>query len=65
MAGAHVPKAFDELVATLLAKDPRDRPQSADAVIDTLAVILASHPWHRDDARRWWQEFYAARAATA
>jgi serine/threonine-protein kinase len=65
IAGAHVPKAFDELVAALLAKDPRDRPQSADAVIDALAEILAVHPWHRDDARRWWQEFYAARAATA
>jgi serine/threonine-protein kinase len=65
IAGAPIPKAFDDLVASLLAKDPRDRPQSADAVIDTLAAILAAHPWRRDDARRWWQEFYAARAATA
>jgi serine/threonine-protein kinase len=65
IAEAEISKAMDELVATLLAKDPRDRPQSADAVIDVLTAILAAQPWQRDDARRWWQEFYAARAATA
>jgi serine/threonine-protein kinase len=65
IAGAPIPRALDDLVARLLAKDPRDRPQSADSVINVLTAVLAAHPWHRDDARRWWQEYYAARSAAA
>ena len=65
VVGPGVPPELDALVARLLAKDPRDRPQSADAVIDVLMATLASHPWQRDDARGWWQEFYAARTVSA
>ncbi|MCX7893811.1 MAG: serine/threonine protein kinase [Burkholderiales bacterium] len=64
LAGPGIPAALDELVARLLAKDPRDRPQSADAVIDVLTRVLAAHPWRRDEARRWWEEFHASRAAS-
>ncbi|MCU0806116.1 MAG: serine/threonine protein kinase [Burkholderiales bacterium] len=65
LAGPAIPAELDHLVAKLLAKDPRERPQSADEVIEVLTAVLATHPWHRDEARRWWQEFYAARAAAA
>ncbi|MBL9091123.1 MAG: response regulator [Planctomycetaceae bacterium] len=40
--GFDVPRALDELVQRLLRKDPRDRYQSADAVLADLATIAAA-----------------------
>ncbi len=40
--GIAVPRAVDELVQRLLKKDPRDRYQSADAVLADLEAILAA-----------------------
>ena len=37
--GISVPRAFDELLQRLLRKDPRDRYQSADAVLADLEAI--------------------------
>lgn len=65
VAGGAIPDPLDELVAHQSAKDPRERPHDAHAVIEALEAILVAVPWQRDDARRWWQEFYAARLATA
>jgi len=39
--GVSVPRAFDELLQRLLRKDPRDRYQSADAVLADLEAIAA------------------------
>ena len=39
--GISVPRAFDELLQRLLRKDPRDRYQSADAVLVDLEAIAA------------------------
>ncbi|MHB8897815.1 MAG: protein kinase domain-containing protein, partial [Thermoguttaceae bacterium] len=39
--GIAVPRAFDELLQRLLRKDPRDRYQSADAVLSDLEAIAA------------------------
>jgi len=38
---AEVPTSVAEIVSALLAKDPRDRPPSAEDVVDTLAAIRA------------------------
>ncbi len=50
----HVPRAVDDLVMACLQKDPRDRPDSAEALFDMAAVCLTRDSWDQADARRWW-----------
>ncbi len=40
--GVHVPRALDELILRLLRKDPRDRYQTAEAVLADLSEIAAA-----------------------
>ena len=49
-----VPRAVDDLVMACLQKDPRDRPDSAEALFDMAAVCLTRDSWDQADARRWW-----------
>jgi eukaryotic-like serine/threonine-protein kinase len=49
-----VPPELDQLVLSLLAKQPADRPASAAAVARALAAI-PGEPWDEEQARRWWQ----------
>jgi eukaryotic-like serine/threonine-protein kinase len=49
-----VPAALDELVLECLAKDPADRPPSADALAERLASIEIPSPWTEPRAREWW-----------
>jgi tRNA A-37 threonylcarbamoyl transferase component Bud32 len=46
---------FESLVMRLLAKDPADRPASANAVIAELDQIARHWPWSQADAERWWE----------
>ncbi len=50
-----IPTALDALIAALLAKDPRQRPQTAAAVRDTLADITpaGTPPRRHSKSRRW------------
>ena len=49
----HVPPTLDRLVLSCLAKDPRDRPQSAGELARSLALIDVN-PWSEQDATQWW-----------
>ena len=48
-----IPRALDELVVACLAKDPKDRPQSAAELARSLEAIDVA-AWGDDDAARWW-----------
>ncbi|MGZ8392748.1 MAG: protein kinase domain-containing protein, partial [Gemmatimonadales bacterium] len=50
-----IPPALDELVLSCLAKDPRDRPQSARALSLRLAEVEGAGGWTQDRARDWWE----------
>ncbi len=49
--GVEIPGALDELVQRLLRKDPRDRYQSAGAVLADLTAIQAAHERAETDPR--------------
>jgi serine/threonine-protein kinase len=49
-----IPKELERLVLDCLAKDPRDRPQTASAIGERLASIVLPSPWTEERARRWW-----------
>jgi serine/threonine-protein kinase len=50
-----IPQPLEELVLELLAKDPRDRPQTSLEVIRRLERMVPPSPWTRERAERWWQ----------
>jgi serine/threonine-protein kinase len=51
---ADVPAAFDDIVMTCLAKDPADRPPTADALAIRLRGSLTGPAWTPERARAWW-----------
>ena len=55
--GQRLPAALEELVLHCLAKDPADRPQSAEELRETLRDLAdddALGEWDEEDARAWW-----------
>lgn len=40
---------------SLLAKDPKARPQSAMELARRLAAVPLASPWTQERAGRWWQ----------
>lgn len=56
-----VPPALDRLILACLAKDPSDRPSTADAVTGHLASIATTSPWTASRAREWWDRHHPAR----
>jgi serine/threonine-protein kinase len=60
-----IPKGLDDIIARSLAKDRADRPQHVDELIAVFAQVLRERPWSQDAATRWWQDFKAAREASA
>ncbi|HOE95591.1 MAG TPA: serine/threonine protein kinase [Candidatus Sumerlaeota bacterium] len=50
-----IPAQLDELVVRCLAKNPDDRPQRVDQIIDELEQLRLEHPWSRAAAVEWWQ----------
>jgi serine/threonine-protein kinase len=50
-----IPSELDTTVLACLAKDPRDRPASADVLVQTLDRLAAAHPWQQRQARSWWE----------
>jgi serine/threonine-protein kinase len=51
-----IPEGLERLVLACLAKNPDDRPQTADALLARLIVLCQSHAWSQDDARSWWRQ---------
>ena len=50
-----IPEQLEELVMACLAKDPAERPQSAEEVAQRLEQIELDQPWNRARADQWWQ----------
>ncbi len=49
-----IPAALDALVLSCLAKDPKDRPQTARELSRRLTLIDGATEWTEDRARQWW-----------
>jgi eukaryotic-like serine/threonine-protein kinase len=50
----HVPAPLERLILSCLAKDPKDRPQSAGELSRSLALIDLD-PWSEEQATEWWK----------
>jgi serine/threonine-protein kinase len=51
-----IPWELEQLVLECLAKDPRQRPQTARELSDRLAALSLGEPWTRRDAEIWWRD---------
>jgi eukaryotic-like serine/threonine-protein kinase len=49
-----MPAGLDELVLACLAKDPRDRPQTARELSRRLGELSGAETWSQERAREWW-----------
>jgi len=52
----HLPPGLDDLVFSLLAKEPHDRPASALALLRKLEEIQTHAPWTQEEAHAWWEK---------
>jgi serine/threonine-protein kinase len=51
-----VPADLDDLVDACLAKDPAERPASAELIVERLEATGLAAQWKRSDARSWWAD---------
>jgi serine/threonine-protein kinase len=61
LRGEPLPPSLDDLVMACLAKQPADRPDSADEVLDRLREIALDLPWLHRDAAAWWEAYKSDR----
>jgi serine/threonine-protein kinase len=54
-AGRAFPEALERLLLSCLAKEPRDRPPSAEWLGERLAECRTESLWTPDRAREWWE----------
>jgi serine/threonine-protein kinase len=59
-----IPAALDEWILKCLAKDPAQRPATADALAEGLSSISIASPWTRARARAWWDRHHPVERAT-
>ncbi|HET8835809.1 MAG TPA: serine/threonine-protein kinase [Gemmatimonadales bacterium] len=60
-----MPAGLDELVLACLAKDPRDRPQTARELSRRLGQLSAAEAWSQERAREWWLTHQADTTSSA
>ena len=58
-----IPPGFEQLLLECLAKDPTDRPDSAQSLKFALGQLQEADPWTEEQASAWWSEFEADRGA--
>jgi serine/threonine-protein kinase len=58
-----VPPALDDVIMACLAKDPDDRPATADRLAEMLAAVPTRSAWTARDAHDWWAGHGPAAAA--
>ncbi|MBW1881533.1 MAG: serine/threonine protein kinase, partial [Deltaproteobacteria bacterium] len=63
VAEGDIPEALDALVLECLAKDPGDRPASADDLARRLEGIAGGSRWTQERAGVWWRQHRPATAA--
>jgi hypothetical protein len=51
-----IPPALDQLIVDCLAKDPNQRPKTADEILVRLNTIVCDTHWDEVSARQWWTE---------
>jgi serine/threonine-protein kinase len=50
-----IPPELESIVLDCLAKDPGDRPQTADQLAARLAAVPLAREWTESRAREWWE----------
>ena len=60
-----IPADLEEIVLACLAKDPADRPQTADELAKRLGAVRVAEEWTPPRAREWWDEHRPASPAGA
>ena len=63
--GREIPAALETVVLSCLAKDPDERPQSAEWLASRLAECVTAEAWTPARARAWWEENRPAAGAEA
>ena len=60
-----IPADLEEIVLACLAKNPADRPQTADELATRLGSVRVAEEWTPLRAREWWEENRPASPAGA
>jgi serine/threonine protein kinase len=55
LSGFEVPAELDDVVLACLAKDPADRPASAEELRERLRRVPLAEPWGPREAEGWWK----------
>lgn len=55
-SGREIPSDLEEILMSCLAKNPIDRPQSADTMSEMLARCEGFSDWDEKQAKGWWSE---------
>ena len=50
-----VPEDLEQLILSCLAKQPENRPHSAQELSRKLGALECAGAWHREEAADWWQ----------
>jgi eukaryotic-like serine/threonine-protein kinase len=61
--GEPLPKCVEATLLRCLAKEPADRPQTADELVELLDGCIESTSWTQKDAKAWWAEHDDAESA--
>ncbi|PQO45500.1 hypothetical protein C5Y93_13710 [Blastopirellula marina] len=51
-----IPEPLQDLLTRCLAKNPDERPQTAEEVMIEVEAIIAEYPWTPQEAKTWWDD---------